>query len=152
MFGGVFRSTDNGDHWEVINSGLTSYDINALAINPSGYIFAATRVSGVFRSAQVTTAIDEVPGVLPKSYVLSQNYPNPFNPSTVIRYELPVQSRVALKVFNVLGQEVATLVDELQEPGYKSVVWNAREAPSGIYFYRVQTSGFSETRKLILLR
>lgn len=149
---GVFRSTDNGNNWSQIDTGLTTTYVQSLAINSNGYVFAGTQGGGVFRSAQVTTAIDEVVGAIPKSYILSQNYPNPFNPSTVIRYRLPVQSHVALKVFNVLGQEATTLVDELQGPGYKSVVWNARNATSGIYFYRLQASGFSQTRKLILLR
>jgi hypothetical protein len=99
----------------------------------------------------------------PKSaskFQLYQNYPNPFNPSTTIRYELPRASHVVLMVFNILGQEVATLVDETQEPGYKSVQWDASGVSTGMYFYRLQvrpTEGgqagdYVSAKKLMLLR
>ena len=88
----------------------------------------------------------------PNQFSLEQNYPNPFNPLTVIRYQLPVQGHVSLKVFNVLGQEVAALVDGMQEAGFKSVKWDASGVPSGIYFYRIQAGGFVQTLKLLLIR
>jgi hypothetical protein len=89
---------------------------------------------------------------LPQIYALAQNYPNPFNPLTVIRYQLPIQSKVVLTVYNVLGQKVRTLVDEIQEAGFKSIEWNASEVASGVYFYRLQAGTFVNTKKLILLR
>ena len=89
---------------------------------------------------------------VPTKYSLSQNYPNPFNPSTTIKYELPRASHVTLKVFNTLGQEVATLVDEAQEPGYKSVQWNASEVGSGVYFSLLHAGDFVATKKLLMLR
>jgi hypothetical protein len=88
----------------------------------------------------------------PTSFGLSQNFPNPFNPATAIRYQLAARSHVMLKVFNVLGSEVATLVDEAEEPGYKSVQWDASGVSSGVYFYRLQAGTFAATRKLLLLR
>ncbi len=89
---------------------------------------------------------------LPPSYQLFQNYPNPFNPTTMISYQLPSQSHVTLKVFDLLGREVATLVDEMQQAGDKSVEFHAERLPSGVYFYRLQAGMFTETRKLVLLR
>jgi serine protease len=98
----------------------------------------------------VDVAGDE--GLQPVSFHLEQNYPNPFNPSTVIRYALPVRGHAILKVFNTLGQEVATLVDGDQEAGIKSVEFNAGGLASGMYFYRLQSEGLVQTRKLLYLR
>ena len=95
----------------------------------------------------------------PHEFRVYQNYPNPFNPATVIRYQLPVQSHVTLRVFNVPGQQVAVLVDEMQEAGYKSVEWDAAGIPSGVYFYRLEavsitnhTVSFYTVKKMLLLR
>lgn len=85
-------------------------------------------------------------------YSLSQNYPNPFNPSTVINYQTPDDNFVTLEVFDVLGREVAELVNTYKEAGTHSVEFNASELPSGIYFYKIQIGNYSETRKLILQR
>jgi len=89
---------------------------------------------------------------MPTAFALEQNYPNPFNPTTRIQYTLAAQAHVSLKIFNVVGQEVATLANGIQEAGYKSVVWNASGVSSGVYFYRLQAGSFTETRKLILLK
>jgi C1A family cysteine protease len=96
-------------------------------------------------------------GAMPREYTLSQNYPNPFNPSTTLRYALPSESRVTLRILNTLGQEVARLVDGIEAPGYKSVLWDASHVASGIYFCRMDaasTSGqtFTEVHKMILIR
>jgi photosystem II stability/assembly factor-like uncharacterized protein len=85
-------------------------------------------------------------------YTLSQNYPNPFNPSTVISYQLPVVGFVTLKVYDLLGREVATLVNEEKLAGEYEIEFNDANLPSGIYFYQLKTGQFSETRKMILLR
>jgi hypothetical protein len=90
-------------------------------------------------------------GAIPKVYTLMQNYPNPFNPTTTIRYDLPKSANVSLKVYNILGQLVATLVDERKEAGHYQVRWNANVA-SGIYFYRLQAEEFVQTKKMILLK
>ncbi len=88
----------------------------------------------------------------PLEFSLSQNYPNPFNPATVIRYQLPAFSKVTLKVYDILGNEVTTLVNEQKSPGNYEVQWNASGFASGVYFYRLQTGEFTSVRKLILLR
>ena len=88
----------------------------------------------------------------PLSYSLSQNYPNPFNPTTVIRYELANASHVRLTVYDILGREVQTLVDDLKQPGHYEVTLNATNLASGVYLYRIQAARFTETRKLALVR
>ena len=83
---------------------------------------------------------------------LLQNYPNPFNPLTKIEYNLPESNHVTLKIFNSAGQEIVKLVDEFQRAGAHEVIWQAKEFPGGTYYYRLQAGGFSETKKLILLK
>jgi poly(3-hydroxybutyrate) depolymerase len=92
---------------------------------------------------------------LPKEISLSQNYPNPFNPSTTIEYQIPnvgAQNIVSLRVYDILGREVATLVNEQKPAGTYNVQWNAKDLTSGVYYYRLQAGSFTETKKLILLR
>lgn len=92
------------------------------------------------------------PVSVPKEFALEQNYPNPFNPSTVIRYQVPINSKTSLKVFNLLGQEVATLVDDVKSPGRYEVLFDGAGLSSGVYFYRLVAGSFSSTKKLILIR
>lgn len=96
--------------------------------------------------------VEETPNSLPAKYALAQNYPNPFNPVTRIRYALPSAAHVVLKIYNLLGQEVSTLVDEMQQPGWYTQTWDAGNAASGVYFYRLTAGTFSSVRKLVVLR
>jgi len=89
---------------------------------------------------------------LPKEFALFNNYPNPFNPTTTINYSIKQDGLVSLKVYDILGKEVATLVNENKPPGKHSVKFNASNLPSGIYFYRIVSGNFSATKKLILLK
>ncbi|MFI5253717.1 MAG: T9SS type A sorting domain-containing protein [Bacteroidota bacterium] len=98
------------------------------------------------------TGVSEYGKGIPVMYELYQNYPNPFNPTTVINYAIPEQSFVRLTIYNVLGQEVATLVNGVQYAGNKSVEFDASKIPSGMYFYKVTAGKFSDTKKMILLK
>jgi len=94
---------------------------------------------------------------IPKAFELFQNYPNPFNPETQIRYDLPVSGHVKLTVYNVLGQKTRILVDEIQDAGYKSVIWDGKDeagqdVASGIYFYKIEATSFEKTKKMVLLK
>lgn len=97
-----------------------------------------------------TTAVEQLSNGIPTVYSLSQNYPNPFNPATIIQFALPNESRVSLKVFDLLGKEVTTLVSQELGPGNYMVRWQA-DVPSGTYIYRLQAGQFVETKKMILL-
>jgi Secretion system C-terminal sorting domain len=96
----------------------------------------------------------------PKEFVLYQNYPNPFNPSTTIKYSIPVvgnghahsATNVQLKIYDILGREVATLVNQKQQPGNYEVIFNAKHLSSGTYFYRLSAGNFSKSMKFILLK
>jgi hypothetical protein len=98
------------------------------------------------------TSVERSAADLPSSFALGQNYPNPFNPSTTIKYELPKSSMVKLSVYDILGREVATLVNELKQPGTYAVQFDASSVTSGVYFYRMHAGGYTDTRKLLVLR
>ena len=87
-----------------------------------------------------------------ENITLHQNFPNPFNPTTKIQYSIPQSSNVVIKVFNILGREIETLVNEEKPVGTYEVNWNASNLTSGVYFYRLQAGDFAQTRKMILLK
>ncbi|MCH7613376.1 MAG: T9SS type A sorting domain-containing protein [Candidatus Marinimicrobia bacterium] len=89
---------------------------------------------------------------LPKKYALHQNYPNPFNPVTTIHYELPKRSDALITIYDLLEKKVTTLLSEIQDTGYKSVIWNVSNVSSGMYFYQMRAGEFLQTKKMILLK
>jgi hypothetical protein len=99
-----------------------------------------------------TTGVRQTVELSPSTFFLAQNYPNPFNPNTTIEFSLPKASQVTLKIFNTLGEEVATLLREKRPAGKQNVVWNAGSLPSGVYMYRLEGEGFVETRRLVLMK
>jgi hypothetical protein len=98
----------------------------------------------------VLTGVEE--NAAPTVFALYQNYPNPFNPSTLVRYDVPAATRVSLKVYNVLGQEVATLVSETKPAGRYSVEWNATGVANGVYFYHLVAGEFQSIKKMVVLK
>jgi photosystem II stability/assembly factor-like uncharacterized protein len=150
--GGVFRSTDDGANWTEINSGLSNFTVRTLAIDQSGMLYAGTEGAGVFRSAQPTTSVNFDDIATPESFRLRQNYPNPFNPQTTISFSIPRSTYTTLTIFNTLAQEIVTLVSDNLNPGTYSAEWNASNAASGVYYYRLQAGEFTQTKKLILMK
>ena len=100
----------------------------------------------------VTTKVNTQGSALPKNFALNQNYPNPFNPSTVISYQLASDTRATLKVYDILGREVATLVDGYQTAGVHQVQFNAQNLSSGVYFYRLSAPGQDFVKKMLLMK
>jgi hypothetical protein len=106
-----------------------------------------------YQTRSLITDVEEIQAKsLPAEFRLWQNYPNPFNPATVITYALPKQSPVTLKIYDVVGRVVATLIDETQAPGTYRLRFDASGFASGLYFYRIVAGTFVETKKMILLR
>jgi hypothetical protein len=168
FYAGVFVSYDRGESWQSLNEGFPEDWANVETIgidpiNPNRY-YVGTKGFSFYTYSKTETEInfDEEVNALPSSFSLSQNYPNPFNPSTDIRYQIAdgrSSIHTTLKIYNVLGQEMKTLMDGEKEPGYYSVEWDGRddwgrEVASGVYFYRLRVvSGqWSETKKMVLLR
>ncbi len=126
-------------------SSAGAFDTTAVAI-----------VRGIQDYLHLAPTIVQEPSFVPAQFKLYQNYPNPFNPRTTIRYELPSSSYVTLRVYNLLGKEIATVVDERQEAGCRSVMFDAASAsgslPSGVYFYRLQAGKYIEVKKFLLVK
>ncbi len=100
----------------------------------------------------LASSVEQVTGAIPKEFTLSQNYPNPFNPTTSIEYSVPIRGSISLKVFNLLGQHVMTLVDGVQEAGNYVARFNGTDLTSGVYFYRLESGDASLTKKLVLMK
>jgi hypothetical protein len=157
--GGVLVSTNNGTSWTLINSGLMNTSVFCLAVSGSN-LFAGTVGSGVWRRP-LSEMITDVEGAteLPKNFILEQNYPNPFNPTTSIEYRVGSTEYVTLKVYDVLGNEVATLVNEIKPAGSYEVEFDASNLSSGIYFYQLKVypvpggaGNFVQTKKMLLIK
>jgi photosystem II stability/assembly factor-like uncharacterized protein len=134
---GVYRKINDGFIWEHLLDGMTHLYSAALICNNDNTVFAGTLGGGVYRSIDYSTSIKNDSEIKIDSYHMSQNYPNPFNPVTTIKYKIPELSYVKLKVYDVLGNEVATLVNEEKPSGNYEDEWDATGLPSGIYFYRL---------------
>jgi hypothetical protein len=146
-------SSDLGQTWVQINDSIFSGNVVKTMVTTKKYLIAGTQ-SGAWRLplASVITSVNDITIHLPTDYVLSQNYPNPFNPSTTISFTLPLRSFVSLKVFDLLGRGVATIVSDELSAGTYTRQWNAANISSGIYFYRLQAGKYVETKRLILLK
>jgi len=118
---------------------------NGTAVGKDGTILRTTNGGATFVEEE---EIDEIP----TDYKLTNNFPNPFNPNTKIKYSIPQSSNVVIKVFDMLGNEIETLVDEQKPTGTYEITWYAENLPSGVYFYKIQTKKFIETKKMVLLR
>ncbi|GAB4296273.1 MAG: hypothetical protein Kow0098_19310 [Ignavibacteriaceae bacterium] len=140
-----------GDTQEVaiaIIMGQGTDNINSITALKNTSVMAQNFYESNFTVTNVINQDDIFPG----KFALHQNYPNPFNPSTLIKFEIPVSGKVTLKIYDILGREIATLVDEEKDAGKYSVEFNAAGLASGVYFYRIQAGNFTESKKMILLR
>ena len=149
---GIYLSVDGSVTWTSFSSGIPGNTrVWSLAISSDG-VFAGTD-KGVWR-LPLAEIISDVKNIteLPKNFTLEQNYPNPFNPRTNISFVIPNSSFVILKIYDLLGNEIETLVNEEKSAGTYEVNWNATKFASGIYFYKMQAGYFIETKKMILLK
>lgn len=157
---GIFRLADTTDSWLSFSGGFPKTFTTSLSISPQGYLFAGTQDFGMYKSASPMgkriPKIDHPPTVEITEFSLYQNYPNPFNDHTVIRYEVPFYARVEIKIYNILGQVVTTLISGYLPEGEYTAAWTPKQLSSGLYFCEMKASSGSrtyyETIKLIYLR
>jgi hypothetical protein len=149
-----YRTTNNGSSW----TAQTVYPIsgtlnhNSFADTSNGWAVTSNGEVIHYRPAGTSAVDPRQESGVPAAYRLEQNYPNPFNPTTNVGFRIAHFGLVTLKVFDVLGQEVATLVNEQKEPGNYQVQFDASQLGSGVYFYTLKAGGFASTRKLLILR
>jgi hypothetical protein len=153
---GLYYSNDGGDNWIQFQPAQNYKGISAMVIIatvlPEIYnLYISTLGDGVLRLQIPVTGINN-DDILLKDFKLSQNYPNPFNPTTSIEYRVGSREYVTLKVYDILGREVATLVNEEKQPGVYEVEFDAAELASGIYYYQLKAGSFIETNKMIYLK
>lgn len=142
--------------WLVRYNGALNYPDggSSLALHSSGNLFVTGMGDGkmvTIKYAQ-SIGIQNISSEVPSKYSLGQNYPNPFNPNTVISFQLPVVSCVTLIVYDAIGREITTLVNESLQPGIYEVNWDASRNPSGVYFYKLTTDGFTQTKRMTLVK
>jgi hypothetical protein len=144
---GAYLSTNNGINWTQVGS---DHQYNLFA---SGLYLFAWMGGNVILKRPLSEMISSVGKPdLPTQFILNQNYPNPFNPTTTINYSVPKSGIVKIKVYDLLGREVATIVNENKPAGNYNIEFNASKLTSGIYFYRMEAGSFSQTKKLLLLK
>jgi hypothetical protein len=163
----ILKTTNGGYNWYIQSSSYNTilYEIKFInqltgfAIGDNGIILKTT-------NGGESTGISPINNNIPSDFSLSQNYPNPFNPTTKIKFDIPVDSRirgndrgrvvgsdrVVLRVYDILGKEIETLVNEKLNPGTYEVTFDASKYPSGVYFYRLITDNFTDTKRMILLK
>jgi len=157
--GGVFVLQENAASWTAINTGLMhsmiqpSSVVHGLAIAGT-HLYAGTRGAGVWKRplAELITSARHLPGEPSMAFSLEQNYPNPFNPGTIIEFALSRSAFVTLRIYNLRGEEVVTLIAEPRSAGIHRFNWEARGLANGIYLYRLETGDFIQSKKLVLMR
>ena len=148
----------DGSNWteyNASNSCLSSNGISCIAIDGNNNKWISTSSGlAIFKEGGIVLVHEQKEKVMHflDKFILGQNYPNPFNPSTTIKYSIPKQSYVTLKVYDILGREVQTLFNEEKPAGNYQVEFDAAELPSGVYFYRIKAGSFSQVRKMLLIK
>ncbi len=146
------KTTNGGLSWVYFNTGLNTIN-DFYFIDPNtGFIYNDDTLLMTTNGGGIPTSVNELNSNLPKISSLHQNYPNPFNPSTKIKFDIPKGSLVKLKIYDMLGREVATLVNEKLNPGTYEYEWNGINLPSGVYFYKLESENFIETKRMVLVK
>jgi hypothetical protein len=147
----IIKGTSNDSCWFLWQDALEGNAVIYDAIEDSWY--RADDLGLAFCiEVDTTVGITDDQSHVPSAFELSQNYPNPFNAKTSIKYNLPRESNVTIEVYDIQGRKIETLISEKQAAGYYTVIWNAEDVSSGMYFYKIRTDEFEETQKMLLLK
>lgn len=140
--------------WTTQNSPLPHVQVEAVELDRLGNVWISTASQGitVFKEGGVLTGKNEISANISDSYRLDQNYPNPFNPTTKIKFSLPKSGFVKLEVFDIVGREVSTLLNEIKNAGEHTITFNGSLLFSGVYFYQFESNGFTEVKRMMLVK
>lgn len=151
--GMLFSTTNGGLNWFQQLIGTSTFRQQLLFVNDTtGWSVGGGGVIIKTTNGGAVVLLTNQNSQLPDSYNLEQNYPNPFNPVSTIKYDIPKQSLVHIKIFDILGREVTTLTNELKEPGYHEISFDGSKYSSGVYFYRIEAGSFTDVKKMVLLK
>jgi len=150
--GSLYMTTNFGTNWKFRGQGIENYGTVTFAFGTDKVFVGINSASVWKRGLAEIIGIKNISSLVPDKFSLSQNYPNPFNPSTNIRYQITNSKYVTLKLFDVLGKEIASLVNEKQSPGTYEVTWDGSNYPSGVYYYKLEAEDYSEVRKMVLVK
>lgn len=161
--GGIYTTVDGGSNWNLdVNTAAEMFSINTVNVGSDstdvwcvGSTGGSTGFNGKAYKTRIgnpTTNVQNISTGIPENYKLFQNYPNPFNPSTIINYSIPNKGHVSLTIYDDLGRDIITLVNEIKNAGNYLVEFNGSELPSGVYFYRIQSGNFTKVKKMMLIK
>ena len=151
---GVFLRNNSTKEWIDVSQPGMPFEIRALATDTQSLFLGSGQGSVVWKRPlrEMISSVGTSAAYVPGKFILEQNYPNPFNPATVIEYQIPGEDFVSLKVYDILGKEVATLINGVKRAGSYRFEFNAASLPSGVYFYRISTGNYTAVKKMLLLR
>lgn len=149
--GTLYSTTNAGINWITLQS-QTAQDLNSIHSVDGVNAWAVGNSGIIITNYSPSTGIDDENYSAPNQIILEQNYPNPFNPATKIKFSIPESSITVIKIYNAVGSEVATLLNEVKQPGTYEVSFNAVDLSSGAYFYSIETDNFREVKKMILIK
>jgi hypothetical protein len=151
-YDGVYMSSDNGESWRIKNEGFIGHNVRAFMI-ADGYLFAGEIDYGIQRRLLTDiTSVNTISTKIPSSYSLEQNYPNPFNNTSNLKFEIANLEDIKIVVYDIMGREVQTLVNEELQPGSYEVTFDGSGLNSGVYFYQMTAGNYKETKKMLLLK
>ncbi|MBL7129660.1 MAG: T9SS type A sorting domain-containing protein [Ignavibacteria bacterium] len=149
--GTIIRTTNSGTNWVLQPSGTTNDLFGVSFTNANtGTVVGAEGI--ILRTINGGVKVINISTIVPSKYLLEQNFPNPFNPITNIRFDIPKSNHVKIIIYNALGKELTTLVNEKLGAGSYEVDWNGSDYPSGVYFYKLTTNEFSDVKKMIMIK
>jgi len=149
---GVFETTNGGTAWTQQNTGMANVSVADLDLRGDKFLFAATHGRGMFKSTSPLVGVVEGPGEVVSEFRLMQNYPNPFNPVTNFQFTIGNSQLTIVKVYDIQGREVATLVNEQLGPGSYERTFNAGGLASGVYVYKLMAGSFTEAKKMVVMK